>query len=449
MRAGLGRGVVRRGVSVVRSATSVVLVSLIVGAGLYLAYGTQNECTGQGSNLPTPSFSGSVIKIGYLTELGGSAASDGYSARIGAELAVNATNANGGVDGKTIQLLDLDTRTVPSVACQQAAVADRSGVLAITGPTDANDAAVIGQYSEANGVPFIASNLASATLNSPNLKWTTAVEPDAVQQGAAIAKYISEVVPSARIALLTQSAIEQTEMASGARWFADTYKNETVVYDQVYSSSQFPWGTAGESAKIAGANAVIVSWLPTVGFSESNVVQALLSVGFRQSQIFFASLTPNVTDLGTEATGMRGALLFDQETVSGYPNASSFVSEVRPYITGQPSPPIPECAPCLDEVGGDYYFGYLGMELIIAAIQNATHGGQTLTRSDFMSSLRESSVPDLMGGTLGPDGSSSTQGKYQVVSVGPLNKDGVTYGLTTLERSGFPQGVVPVQSLAG
>ena len=39
--------------------------------------------------------------------------SDGYAARIGAELAVNQTNAAGGVDGRTIDLVVLDDTTDP------------------------------------------------------------------------------------------------------------------------------------------------------------------------------------------------------------------------------------------------------------------------------------------------------------------------------------------------
>jgi len=430
-------------------ALAVLVAVIVAGAAVYAAFALQSPSCQQSTSSGNLAFSGSAIKIGYLTELSGSGEADGYSARIGAELAVNESNAAGGVDGKSISLVDLDTQTNTQIACQQAAVLDqRDGVLAITGPTDPNDAIAISGYAETHGVPFVASNVPSAELSAPGLNWTVSVEPDAVQWGATVAKYVSVVVPGPKIALMTQNANVQNEMAAGVRWYADTYRNESVVFDQVYSNAQFPWATAAAAAKFSGANAVVVSWLPTVGFAEANVIEALLSAGFLQSQIFVVSATDQVSDLGTNATGIRGATLFDQGITSGYPNASAFVSKVEPFITGQANPHIAECAPCQKTVGDTYFFGYLGMKLMINAIQNVLSSGQVLTREDFMSSIRHAAVPDLLGNTLKVDGTSNPQGNYYLVVVGQLNATETNYDVKLIKSAGFAPGTVPVYEIA-
>jgi ABC-type branched-subunit amino acid transport system substrate-binding protein len=429
-------------------ALAVLLILLIAAIASYASF-TQLFSPKQSASSGNPTFTGSTIKIGYLSEFSGPGEDEGYSARIAAELAVNQTNAAGGIEGKTVSLVELDTNTDPGIASQQAAVLDQQeGVLAITGSTDPNVAIAVSHYAEMHRVPFVASGVALAELSAPGLNFTVSVEPDSVQRGAVVAKYVSEVVPDRKIALMTQNAPEQKEMAAGVRWYADTYRNETIVFDQVFANSQFPWATAATAAKFSGANAVVVSWLPTVGFSESNVVEALLSAGFQQSQIFLTAASALVSDVGTNATGIRGAVIFDQRIASEYPNASAFVSKLYPYITGEANPYIPECAPCLKNVGTEYYSGYLGMKLIIHAIQNVLASGQVLSRASFMASIHQASAPDLLGGILRMDGTGPLQSNYFLIVVGKASADRLSYEMMVINRFESPSGTIKAAQIA-
>lgn len=444
-----GKGAWRRraGVGVRGVAVAVVLVVLIAAAGAYAVTSSAPSplpsCAGAGS----PTFTSSSINIGYVTELSGESVSNGYAARIGAQLAVNQTNSVGGVDGKTIRLTVINDSTVPQMAAQAAATLDQQGVLAITGPTDLPDAMAVSSYAEACGVPFVDTTVSSAALVFPGSKWTVSVEPDAVQWGAAMAKYVSEVIPDAKIALMTQNAEQQNEMAAGARWFANTYKNETVVFDEDYANAQFAWATAAAAARFSGANAVIVSWVSTVGFSESNVITALLSAGFQQDQIFVVDTTNQVTDLGIGATGIQGATLFDGAMTQGYPNAIAFTKELAPYTDGELDSPL-YCGVCPTDVGPIYYYSYLGTEMIINAIQNALSGGQPLTRTSFMSAMERQTVQDAFGNSLSIDSSGTSVGSYYIVAVGQLNQTQSTYPLTVVKSIGFAPGTVPAYELA-
>jgi ABC-type branched-subunit amino acid transport system substrate-binding protein len=296
-------------------------------------------------------------------------------------------------------------------------------------------------------VPFVSSTAASAALTAPGSNWTVSVQPDPVQMGAAVAKYVSQVVPSPKIALMTQNAETQKEMAAGARWYADTYKNESVVFDEVFSNAQFPWATPAAAAKFSGANAVIVSWIPTPGFSQINVIEALLSAGFLQSQIFVVSATNQVSDLGTNATGIRGATLFDGAMAKENTNVSAFVNEVEPFIKGQTNPYIAYCGVCPTEVGSNYYYAYLGMELIINAIKNVLSSGHVLTRADFMSSLKQASIQDAFGNTLSFDAGGSSSGLYNLVTIGQPSAEGSGYDMIRVRSAGFAPGTVPAYEI--
>ncbi len=437
----------RRGVSRSTEAFAVIVALMVA----LVAYAT--SVSGSASNGPctTPestSPASDAIRIGFVTELGGAAVSNGYGARVAAELAVNETNAAGGIDGRPVDLVVADSRTNPQVAARCAAVLDQQyRVLAITGPTDLSDAQAVQQYAEANGVPFVLSSASSATLQMPGSTWTVSVQPDAVQWGAAVAKYVSEAVPGAKVALMTQNAEQQREMAAGVRWYASTYKNESLVFDQLYANAQFPWATAAAAAKLSGANAVVVSWLPTVGFSESNVIVALLSAGFQQSQIFVASATNQVSDLGVSATGIRGATLFDGAMAQGYPNATSFTSKLQPFVNGQLNS-SDYCGVCPTEVGPMYYYSYLGMKMMISAIHDSLTSGHTLTRADFISSMKQANTEDAFGNTLSIGAGGSSVGHYYIVAVGPLNTTRSTYPLQLVGTIEFSQGTVPAYRLS-
>lgn len=435
-------GVGRR--TVAGAAVVVVLVALAAAYAALALSTSVPQCVTQ----PAPSFDSSTINIGYLTELSGGGVSNGYAARIGAELAVNQTDALGGVDGKTIKLTVLDDQTDPNTALKGACtLAENDGVLAITGPTDQASALAVEGFTEANSVPLVISTVSSAALDRPGLSWTVTVEPDSVQWGAALAKYVSEAIPQARIALMTENAEQQREMAAGVKWYANTFKNESIVFDQLYANAQFPWATAAAAAKVSGADAVVVSWLSTAGFSESNVIVALESAGFQPDQIFVVDATNQVSDLGVGATGIRGTTLFDQGMATGYPNATAFVSLLRPYVDAVLDTPE-YCGVCPTDVGPIYYYSYVGMEMMIGAIKQATAGGQPLTRADFMAAMKQQSIEDVFGNQLSFTPSGASLGDYYIVAVGQGNETSSVYPFQIIKTVEFPPGTVPAYELS-
>jgi branched-chain amino acid transport system substrate-binding protein len=107
-----------------RSVTTVILVGvlvLLVGAAVLVGLkllgsgGSGSESAGSVTIYPTLTISPNIIgqgiiKIGLLAPLSGAVSTFGVSTREGAQMAVNEWNAKGGVLGKQIQLIVVDSR---------------------------------------------------------------------------------------------------------------------------------------------------------------------------------------------------------------------------------------------------------------------------------------------------------------------------------------------------
>ena len=237
------------------STSTVAFAFVIVLMVALIAYATSvsgSVATSPCNTVGSTSSASDAIKIGFVTELSGSAVSDGYGARVAAELAVNETNASGGIDGKPVDLVVVDSRTNPQQATKCADALDQQGVLAITGPDRPGRRSGRPGYAEASGVPFVVSAISSATLSAPDSNWTVSVQPDAVQWGAAVAKYVSEAVPGAKIALMTQNAEQQKEMAAGRQVVREHLQERERGLRPALRERPIPLGDGGRGGQAFG-----------------------------------------------------------------------------------------------------------------------------------------------------------------------------------------------------
>ncbi len=139
--------------------------------------------------------------------------------------------------------------------------------------------------------------------------------------------------------------------------------------------------------------------------------------------------------------------VFDGAMAQGYPNASAFANELQPFVNGTLYPKT-YCGVCPTEVGPLYYYTYLGMKMTINAIHEVLSSGQTLTRADFMSTMKQASVPDAFGNTLSVGANGLSVGHYYIVAAGPLNETSSTYPLQLVQTIEFAPGTVPAYSLS-
>jgi len=138
--------------------TGVVAVALV--AGLIVA-----GCTSTPDDEP--------IALGFLGELTGPFAIWGIPARNGMQLAVDDINANGGVDGRTLRLVERDTQG----AAEEAVTAlrgliDRSGVVAVGGIISSDVALAAARVAEDRRVPLFLVKAGSDRILSADSRST-------------------------------------------------------------------------------------------------------------------------------------------------------------------------------------------------------------------------------------------------------------------------------------
>ncbi|SOC39242.1 ABC transporter substrate-binding protein [Ureibacillus acetophenoni] len=132
-----------------RFASIFLATSLVVGA---LA-----GCSSGGSSGGSSSSDNSdVIKIGANLELTGQVASYGSSILAGAELAVEEINANGGIDGKKIELIKADNKSDNAEAASSAIkLITQDKVVAMVGPATSGNMLATVQTANKYKVPVV------------------------------------------------------------------------------------------------------------------------------------------------------------------------------------------------------------------------------------------------------------------------------------------------------
>lgn len=122
--------------------------------------------------------SDSSIKVAVITTLSGGSAQLGLQSRNGARLAVKQINADGGIDGRKIELKDYDGQLQPEVVVRSATrAASVDKAVAIIGPHSTGEALALGPVSARLKIPFITPSAATTevTVDQPYAFRTTVV----------------------------------------------------------------------------------------------------------------------------------------------------------------------------------------------------------------------------------------------------------------------------------
>ena len=180
------------------------------------------------------------VRIGFNVPLTGFAAADGKSALTGAELAVEQANAEGGVDGKTVELVVYDDQASPKEAAPIATkLASQDKVnLAISGSYSGATRAAAGVFQE-NGIPYI-----SAYAVHPGITRTGAfvfrTSFVGEVQGRAGAKLAGDGLGKKRAVLITLKNDFGKSLAAGFREAADKFGIEILAeYEYGIKDRQF------------------------------------------------------------------------------------------------------------------------------------------------------------------------------------------------------------------
>jgi branched-chain amino acid transport system substrate-binding protein len=199
-----------------------------------------------------------TVKIGFNVPLTGFAAADGNSAKIGAELAVEQANANGGINGKMIELVAYDDQASPKEAVPIATkLIEKDKVLvAISGSYSGSTRAAAAVFQDA-GVPYISAFAIHPDITrAGNFVFRTSFVGEV--QGRAGAKLIGETLGKKNVTIITLKNDFGKSLTAGFREAAAQF-GITVKSEYEYSIKDRQFGPIVAKVKSDNPDAIYAS----------------------------------------------------------------------------------------------------------------------------------------------------------------------------------------------
>ena len=231
--------------------------------------------------LSAPALAQEPIKIGALYNVtGGMSSLDGPSLK-GAELAAKQVNEAGGVLGRPIEVIAIDTRTDQQETAKAAQRVLSDGVVAGIGMSDTTFVMAAAPLFQEAGIPFVTSGATHPELPQwvGNYMFMTPFGDD--DQSYAIADYIYDTLGVRTAAVWTDQSMDFTKALS--KFFIERF---TERGGKVVGDDTFMMGDIDFSAQIARLkamdpvpDAVFISAIPTeAGLSVKQIREAGLTL---------------------------------------------------------------------------------------------------------------------------------------------------------------------------
>lgn len=134
-----------------------------------------------------------VIKIGSIHPLTGSMAYEGQALVNSQKIAIDKINAEGGINGKMLQLKTVDSLGTAGGAATAAQKLINMNVCALTGTYTSGSAQVVSRTAEKFGVPFVVTVAASETLLTNGYKYSFRVQPSTTVFSSNFIEYLPSI----------------------------------------------------------------------------------------------------------------------------------------------------------------------------------------------------------------------------------------------------------------
>jgi len=209
-----------------------------------------------GATLATPTAAQN-IRIGFHAPLTGFAASDGKSARNGAELAVEQINAKGGVNGRKIELVIQDDQAKADQAVPLANKFLGDGLkIVISGSYSGPTRAAAGVFQQAK-VPYISAYAIHPDITrAGDYVFRTSFMGEV--QGKAAAKLIGGILKKKKVTLLTLNNDFGQSLSAGFKSVAGTFDVQ-IASEYTYAMGDRQFGSIVASVKKDAPDLLYVS----------------------------------------------------------------------------------------------------------------------------------------------------------------------------------------------
>lgn len=211
---------------------------------------------GCGAKKDASGTSGGTIKIGGLAPLTGSVAQYGIAVNNAIKLAVDDINANGGINGKTIEYIETDEKgDVNEAVNAYNKLVNNDQVVAIVGDVTSKPCEAVAQKAKADNIPMItASGTAeSITKDRSNVFRACFIDP---YQGQLMASYASKKLNAKTAAILYDTGDTYSTGIADAFEAAAKEDGMTITNKEGYTSGSTDFNA--QLTKIKGSNPDVI-----------------------------------------------------------------------------------------------------------------------------------------------------------------------------------------------
>lgn len=303
-----------------------------------------------------PSVALAQIKIGQTAGFTGAAAAGVKEITDGAKLYFDAVNADGGIDGKKIELVSLDDKFDPALAADNAKklIADPAVVALFLNRGTPHTQAIMPLLSE-NRIALVAPSTGAMALHRPVHPWVFNVRATYQRETELLTRHLTMAGPE-RVALIQVNDSFGTDAAAGAlKVFKDLGKQPAT--HQIFDRAKPDFPTL--VPKVMAAQPMSIIFIGT-GTAVVDGVQALRAAG---SKATIATISPNASagflkSMGENAEGLIVSQVF--------PSARSMkVSMAAEAARLTNTKKLPEMTPQMLE-------GFAGAKVLVAALRRAS-----------------------------------------------------------------------------
>jgi branched-chain amino acid transport system substrate-binding protein len=147
-----------------------------------------------GTLLAPVGFAQTPIKIGVIEPLSGAVAASGNYIRMGAEIARDAINARGGINGRKVELVIEDNKSDPKEAATAAEkLITRDKVPAIMGAWGSSMTLAAMPKLEEYGVPMVVETSSAGSITKSGNPWIFRISPPSEMEALGLERYVDKL----------------------------------------------------------------------------------------------------------------------------------------------------------------------------------------------------------------------------------------------------------------
>jgi branched-chain amino acid transport system substrate-binding protein len=324
-----------------------------------------------------------TVKVGFNVPLTGFAAADGESALNGAKLAVNQANANGGINGKQIELVIYDDQASPKEAVPIAnRLIEKDGVkVAVSGSYSGSTRAAAGVF-QAAGIPYISAYAIHPGITRAG-KYIFRTSFMGEVQGAAGALLIGQTMQIKRVVVITLKNDFGKSLAAGFKAEAANFGIE-IINEYEYSIPDRQFGPIVAKVRADKPDAIYASGY---FFTAGPLVNQLRSGGVTVPVIGQEGYDSEqfIKIAGAASEGVIITTSLDRDSNS--PETRSFITEYE-KLTGNK----------VDMVAAS---GHTALNVVIAALRIAGNSNPKAIRNAIAQTQLNAATGHISFNTLG------------------------------------------------